>query len=52
MKKEIKLGKFTAWLIKRFFKKQVDKFDSNKNGILEASFEYDLSTGELDLETK
>ena len=52
MKEKIKLGRFTAWLIKRFFKKQVDKFDTNQNGILEASFEYDLSTGDLDLETK
>lgn len=49
---KIKLGKFITWLIKRLFKKQIDKFDTDKNGILEAKVEYDLSTGELDFEAK
>lgn len=52
MNKEIKLGRITAWLIKRIFKKQTDKFDSNKNGILEAKVEYDLTSGDLNIETK
>lgn len=52
MKKEIKLGKFTSWIIKRFFKKEITKLDSNKNGILETSFTYDLTSGDLNFETK
>lgn len=52
MNKEIKLGRFTSWILKRIFNKQFDKFDSNKNGILEASAEYSISTGQLKVEAK